>query len=303
MNILSKTGREDISFVYVGQFKGSGRRIEFVESVQPPIPRERKWVLIVSTLFGCPVQCRICDAGGYYKGKLSEEEIFAQIDYLISNRYPGKKLPLDTLKIQFARMGEPAFNPAVLDVLQKLPQRYNVPSLVPSISTIAPNGTEPFFEKLISIKNSFYKNKKFQMQFSIHTTDRKLRDWMIPVDKWDFARIAEYSAAFYSPGDRKITLNFALAKDTPVDADVLLKYFDPQIFFIKITPVNPTDTARKNMVQSDISPQKYDHDVISKLKKAGYDVLLSIGEWEENTIGSNCGQYVSQSLRTKEELV
>ena len=32
--------------------------------------------------------------------------------------------------------------------------------------------------------------------------------------------------------------------------------------------------------------------VVDSLKAAGYDVILSIGEWEENQIGSNCGQYI-----------
>jgi 23S rRNA (adenine2503-C2)-methyltransferase len=65
MRVLVSTGREDIAVVYVAELE-PGKQVEFVESLQPPLPREKKWVLIVSTLFGCPVQCLMCDAGGRY---------------------------------------------------------------------------------------------------------------------------------------------------------------------------------------------------------------------------------------------
>ena len=61
--------------------------------------------------------------------------------------------------------------------------------------------------------------------------------------KWGFAEIARYGAEFYQPSDRKIALNFALVRDTPLDADILRAHFDPEKFLIKITPLNPTYAA------------------------------------------------------------
>jgi 23S rRNA (adenine2503-C2)-methyltransferase len=46
------------------------------------------------------------------------------------------------------------------------------------------------------------------------------------VKKWSFAQIQEYGERFYVPGDRKITLNFALAQGMPVDPFVLLNFFE-----------------------------------------------------------------------------
>ena len=54
--------------------------VEFAESVQPPVPREEKWVLIISSLFGCPVKCRMCDACGEYMGRPEAEELVPQAD-------------------------------------------------------------------------------------------------------------------------------------------------------------------------------------------------------------------------------
>jgi len=41
--------------------------------------------------------------------------------------------------------------------------------------------------------------------------------------------------------------------------------------------------------------------VIKKFHSQGFDVILSIGEVEENKIGSNCGQFVSRMKETMME--
>ncbi|HHH80196.1 MAG TPA: radical SAM protein, partial [Thermoplasmatales archaeon] len=290
MKLVGKTGREDISIVYLAETT-KGRLVEFVESVQPPLPRNEKWVLIVSTLYGCPVRCLFCDAGGWYRGRLSKEDILEQIDYMITNRFPSRKIPVKKLKIQFARVGEPSFNSNVLDVLEELPERYDAPGLLPCISTVAPKGKEDFFEKLLKIKGKLYGNGWFQLQFSLHSTDEDIRDHIIPIRKWSFKEIAAYGERFHKPGDRKITLNFALIKETPVDPNVLTEFFDTKKFLIKITPVNPTVKSMENKVESLINskPSKQAKELIEKLRQVGYEVILSIGELEENKIGSNCG--------------
>ena len=302
MKVVAKTGHDDIAIAYIADMS-NGKRVEFVESVQPPFPRETKWVLIVSTLYGCPVGCRFCDAGNHYEGVLSRDELLSQIDYMVKKRYPDGHIPVDKFKVQFARMGEPSMNPNVLDVLEDLPKRYDAPGLMPCISTVAPEGTDGFFERLLDIKNRWY-GDRFQLQFSVHTTDQQMRSWLVPVTKWDFRKIADYGEGFFRGEDRKITLNFALAQDTPVDPDILLHYFSPDIFFIKITPINPTYQAHTNGMTSYIMPNQEEYETVENIKNAGYDVLVSIGQWEENQIGSNCGQYatefVSDGVRLKE---
>jgi 23S rRNA (adenine2503-C2)-methyltransferase len=256
---------------------------------------------MVSTLFGCPVKCQMCDAGGHYRGKPSAEEILSQIDYMVDEWFPGRIIPARKFKIQFARMGEPAFNLSVLDALEALPARYDAPGLMPSISTIAPHGADAFFDGLIELKNRLYSDGRFQFQFSIHTTDVVLRNKMIPVKKWSFADMAAYGERFYRAGDRKITLNFALADGNPADPDVLLRYFDPARYLVKITPVNPTSHAVENGLASHVDPHRPETGklVARHMADAGYQVIVSIGEAEENRVGSNCGQYVLNYLESK----
>jgi len=74
MNILAEYGRDDLAKVFVAQMREDKPReknyhrylVECVESIQPPFPREKKWVLIVSSMFGCPIQCKMCDAGCWW---------------------------------------------------------------------------------------------------------------------------------------------------------------------------------------------------------------------------------------------
>ncbi len=298
MKIVATTGNADLARVYIAELS-DGRHIEFVESKIPGIPREKKWVLIISSLVGCPVGCSMCDAGLVkYEGKLTKDEIFAQIDFLVKKYCPDMKIPADKFKIQFARVGEPSFNEAVLDVLDELPSRYDAPGLTPAISSIAPLHHDSFFERLFLIKEKNYKGK-FQLQFSIHSTSESERKKIIPIPLWSFEKIAEFGKGFHKPGDKKITLNFAAIKGTEFDPSVLYKHFSPDKFLVKITPLNPTNRSSYEGISNSLNvntPESFAP--IYKLRDLGYDVIVSIGELEENNIGSNCGQYILSHLNT-----
>jgi 23S rRNA (adenine2503-C2)-methyltransferase len=298
LKLIATSGDPEIALVYIVGLD-SGRVVECVESRQPPLPRSEKWVLLVSTMAGCPIGCEMCDAGGDYGGLLTREEILAQIDFMVRRRYPDGRVPARKFKIQFARMGEPALNPAVLEVLEALPADLDAPGLMASVSTIAPRGSESFFEQIRDIKSRLYAGGRFQLQFSIHTTDPALRDRLVPVGKWSLEKIGAYGERFRSEGDRKVTLNFALAAGMPVDAGVLLRSFSPEHFLIKITPLNPTYSALARSLRTYIDPHAppEGYPVVEELRRVGYEVLVSIGEAEENRIGSNCGQYLEAHLR------
>jgi 23S rRNA (adenine2503-C2)-methyltransferase len=303
MKILNSFGKDELAKVYIAEFD-DGNVVEFVESLQPPIPRKDKWVLIISTSCGCPVRCIMCDAGGSYRGKLSVAQMLEQVDFLVSNRYPDQKIPVKKFKVQFARMGEPSLNLNVLEVLEKLAWRYDAPGLMPCISTIAPVGTNKFFEELLDIKDEKYYGGRFQLQFSVHSTDETVRDTLMPVPKWSLARIAEYGAQFYQTGDRKIALNFALGQNIPLSPYIMREVFSPDYFMVKITPVNPTYAAVKHGIKTFISPFTMDtrYEVVEALQAYGFDTLVSIGEYEENLIGSNCGQYVMRHYQQEEHI-
>lgn len=298
MKLISSTGKEDLAVIYIAQAAG-GNYVEFVESLQPPKTRDEKWILTVSTLYGCPVDCLICDAGPYYLGRISKEGMFWQLDYMISKRYPDCIIPVKLLKVHFTRMGEPAFNSAVLDVMREFDLYFNAPGFMPSISSIAPQGGEKFFEELLQLKNEKFSNGKFQLQFSIHTTSEKKRNELIPVKKWGFDKIAAYGRRYHNYGDRKITLSFAPALENEIEPEIIQRYFDPELFLIKLTPLNLTNSTVKNNFTSLISPLGGGeiHDMSGKFSDLGYEVIISVGDYEENKIGSTCGQNIVTNYR------
>ena len=297
MKILGKFGRDDIAKVYVGDLRGDGRHVvEFVESLQPPIPREEKWVLIVSSSFGCPMKCMMCDAGGRYFGRLETQEIIAQTDDMVLRRFPDRRIPVRKFKVQFARMGEPSLNPNVIEALERFPTTYDAPGLMACVSTVAPKGAGRFFDDLADVKNENYDCGRFQIQFSIHTTDERMRDWLIPGEKWRLADISRFGERFYEKGDRKITLNFAMTQGMPVVPEIVADEFDSEKFVIKMTPLNPTTSTKKNKLASALDPMDLGsiNGVRDGFERLGFEVIVSIGELEENRIGSNCGQFVSR---------
>ncbi len=293
MKIISKTGSPKFAEVYVAQVRDDPRAlIEFVDAVDPRYPREQKRVIIVSTQIGCPIGCLMCDSGAFFLGDLTKEEMFAEIDHVLK----GDLRDHPKLKIQFARMGEPALNMAVLDVLEELPKRYPIKGIMPCIATTAPAGSEGWFVRLTKIKDRYYNDGRFQLQFSINSTDENERNIMIPTKKWQLSDIADYGRKFYKRGDRKVTLNFALSDGGAISAELLRKYFNPAKFLVKITPVNPTDGARRNRLNGVVSPHNiHGADRVAKeLGYYGFETIISIGTPEEIAIGSNCGQSVKR---------
>ncbi len=298
--LLQVYRKEDLASVHVLSLGPGTRRtpllVEVVESVQPPIPRDRKWVVIVSTFAGCPVGCLMCDAAGKPGVPLGAEEILAQVEHVVRDRYPLGHLPQEKLKIQFARMGEPSLNPQVLTALRELPRRIRASGLLPSVSTVAPRGCWRFFEKLAQIKNSLYRPGSFQLQLSVHSTDQAARRHLIPIRTLDLSQMAKLGQHFHEHGDRKITLNFAASNEHPIEPGILAKYFDPDLFLVKLTPLNPTQSVRRSGLTSLLSarqPSSSAH-LAAALESRGFQVIVSIGELEENQVGSNCGQFVTK---------
>lgn len=299
MNILSSTGDANVATVFIASFDGdSSRLVEFVDAKDIRLPRSKKWVIIVSTQFGCPIGCVMCDSGSDFKGNLTADQMFAQIDHAVKRHQTSRAIASKKFKVQFARMGEPALNPAVLDVLRELPRRYEAPGLIPCIATVMPEGTEGWFEELLRIKRTVYAGRLFQLQISINTTDSKVRDYLMPYPKWSFQRIAEYGGRFIENGDRKVSLNFAWTADAHIDPVIISRYFDPETFCIKITPLNPTIAASEQRLESAFDPRRPEsaEAMCDEFARLGYDTILSIGDARENDIGSNCGMSVRKLM-------
>ena len=115
--------------------------------------------------------------------------------------------------------------------------------------------------------------------------------------KWGLKKISDFGEKYFVRGDKKITLNFVFSGEMEISRDVLSETFDPEKFILKITPVNPTISAVRNGINTDLRLVRDKMEVkAEELMEAGFEVIVSIGELEENRIGSNCGQYIGTYL-------
>lgn len=295
MRRIASSGNPDLAMVHIAEDE-RGRQLEFVDSIQPPRTRDEKWVVIVSTMFGCPVGCRMCDAGGGFKGKVDAEGMLWQVREAVAHRFDNGSPRTRMLKVQFARMGEPALNGAVLDALVGLRREYPDTNVVASVSTVGPRASRGFFPRLREVKDEHYPGGAFQLQFSIHSTDPAVRSQLCPIKTLTFDEMASVGAAFRDTGDKRVTLNFCLIEGVPIDPVVARRHFDPEHFLVKLTPLNPTLRAGEAGLVSLIGKDREDaaQGFVEAFREQGFDVLLSIGEYEENQIGSNCGQYLGR---------
>jgi len=301
MKILEKRGDQNIATAYLADLGGE-KYVEFVESLGGAQDRSEKWVIILSSLSGCPLNCRFCDANRFYKSKLSKEEMMIQLDHILEKYGSESALNSDKFKVQFARIGDPALNHAVIETIEEIRKKYNLENYMPCISTIAPEGTDDWFQELKRLNHEVYRGD-FQLQFSIHSTEKEQRDELMPDKKWSLEEIARYGKNFYV-GGRKVTLNFALSEDDQIDPQELEDIFDPDVFAIKITPLNPTCNARENeLINVFTEEEVQEFEVIDELRNGPFDVYVSIGELEENEIKSNCGQILLSYFEDDEMMV
>ena len=303
MRIVETRTAKGLGTLYLADL-ATGRRerlIEFVDTREPGVPKSRKWVLMISTQVGCAVGCRMCDAGAAgYGGNLSAAEMLRQIRF-VAGRNPSLDLRSHPkVKIHFARMGEPSLNPAVLPALRALAREVRNPGLIASVSTVAPRTpvVEPWFEELRRVKDECFPGGRFQLQFSLHATDAGVRHAIVPIKTWTLEEVADYGRRFVRPGDRKVTLNFAPGPGEALDAAAIARVFDPGHFLIKVTPVNPTQTALQggcvrvwHRAPADLKA------AARRLEARGFEVILSPSTAEELAGETSCGQLWSRRLK------
>jgi 23S rRNA (adenine2503-C2)-methyltransferase len=96
-----------------------------------------------------------------------------------------------------------------------------------------------------------------------------------------------------------------LAQNSPIDPQILKSYFSPDLYLIKITPLNPTYRAHEHQMTSYLQAEHNaaTDPLIDKLRDVGFEVIVSIGEIIENQIGSNCGQYIERHRKSSSQLV
>lgn len=265
---------------------------------QSMLPLEEKWVITVSTQYGCSMGCRFCDVPKVGTGRNATRQDMVDQFFAAFDLHPEVKSS-KRVNLHYARMGEPTWNPDVLTSLFCINERLNAAEhnfkLHPVISTMMPKNNrrlEMFLRDWCDIKNDCYLGEA-GLQLSINSTLDHERDVMFNGSALDLLDVSVIAGRLPMPRGRKYTLNFAVA-DYVIDAGELRQLFDPDKFMVKLTPMHKTDAALNNGIttEGDYSTLAPYRDTEAALKGAGFDVLVFVASPEEDLGRITCGNAI-----------
>jgi 23S rRNA (adenine2503-C2)-methyltransferase len=285
-------------------FMGIKRDIDGVPNGEI-MPLSEKWVITISTQYGCSMKCNFCDVP--LAGKGLNATFWDMKDEIVE----GLKLFPDItatkrLNIHFARMGEPTFNFDVLEIayrLHNIVKPYIGNSLIhPVVSTMMPKNNRKLFE-FLQYWTTDIKNDKFRgdagLQLSINSTSDLQRETMFGGCALSLDEISYIGNSLPEPKGRKYALNFALADTSEIAPDRLKGLFDTEKFMIKITPLHLTRVCKINDIKtsggySQFTPYKK---VEEDLRNKGFDVLVFIPSYDEDLSRITCGNAILSGSR------
>ena len=273
-------------------------------------PLQEKWVITLSTQYGCPMKCTFCDVPEVkFKGNATFQDLKDQL-YNAFKCFPDVKYT-DRLNIHFARMGEPSFNPHVIaftawlsiakaQIQEELGIRIEV--IHPVFTSMLPKNTG----SLDRISNFAYaKNNTFNgqagLQLSINSTSDKQRDEMFGGQALSLKEVSDFAKTLPKPIGRKYCLNFAYASGNECNGEKLAKLFDPEDWMVKITPIHNNNACRENGIvtingYSNFYPYREPE---KSFKDAGFDVLIFIPSQDEEDGLVTCGNAILGGSKLK----
>lgn len=284
-------------------FLGLTRDIDGVPN-GPVMPLSEKWVVTLSTQYGCPMRCTFCDVPNIrFNGNASFDDLYRQVKTALG-LFPGVTYA-GRLNLHYARMGDPAYNQDVLDFTRWLWGNKDqiradtgvaVDVLHPVFTTSSPRKLKKLPDRVhewASIKNDLY-NGQAGLQLSINSTSDAQRDEMFAGQALPLADIAHMVSDLPAPRGRKYCLNFAYATGFEVDAVKLADLFDPNRFMVKITPIHNNTACRRNGIETiggyeSYAPYRQPEEA---LKQAGFDVLVFVPSMDEEQGLVTCGNAV-----------
>lgn len=268
------------------------------------MPLSEKWVITLSTQYGCPMKCTFCDVPNIkFNGNASFEDMKQQL-YRAISLFPGVKYT-ERLNVHFARMGDGSFNEAVVKFSHwmyknkhqiKKDTGLTIETLHPVFTTMFPKaGKAKILVKWWAedIKNIIY-NGQAGLQFSINSTNEDQRTEMFQGMQTTLEELSAFCRDLPEPIGRKYCLNFALADGYETDGKKLSRLFDVEKFMVKITPIHNNSACEAHNIRTvegyhSFTPYK---EAEESFKSAGFDVLVFIPSQDEEDGIITCGNAI-----------
>ena len=191
------------------------------------IKRKTGKTICLSTQVGCPIKCKFCKSGekGFIRN-LTASEIVQQ--YLFVSE--------DINRIVFMGIGEPLLNyEELIKSIHILRDRNGLyfPTDGISLSTVGPT------QKLLLLKEEHI---KIQLVLSLHATDQKTRDYLIPgMSKYNINEVITSVMEYGRRHNRKISIAYLLLpgiNDRNADLEKLIQWFSNKNVVINLLKYN-----------------------------------------------------------------
>ncbi len=203
------------------------------------IPEKERGTLCVSSQVGCSLSCSFCNTGTMpIVRNLKVDEIIGQV--LVANdeldNWPFKSTRRKITNIVFMGMGEPLYNYKNLIKSLKIIQDNEGLAFSNRKITLSTSGIVPMIEKLKSDIN-------VNLAISLHATNDKLRDTLVPINKkWSIKALLESLKNYPGMNNaRRITFEYIMLKninDSEQDAKALVKLLKDIPSKINLIPFN-----------------------------------------------------------------
>ena len=269
------------------------------------MPLSEKWVITVSTQYGCPQKCTFCDVPNIkFMGNATLLDLENQIKNAIS-LFPKTKY-VERMNIHYARMGDPIFNPNVFEFSRKMIKQkrwfeeymgVKVEVLHPVLTTSLPRKFKQLESRILewaNIKNDDY-NGQAGFQFSINSTSEEQRQEMFRGLSLTLEEFSDIANKLPPPLSRKYCLNFAYSTDFEIDAKKVAKLFSPDKFMCKITPIHNNVACTENGINTDGGYESWHpyKNPEESLKSEGFDVLVFVPSIDEEDGLVTCGNLIT----------
>ncbi len=263
------------------------------------MPLTEKWVVTISTQYGCSMNCKFCDVPKVGAGRNATLNDLTNEVLLAIQQHP-EITHTKRLNIHYARMGEPTWNRNVLAHAKTVKidiAPYIGKSLVhPVVSTMLPKANKNLIQFLLDwcdIKNNLYLGDA-GLQFSINSTGDEEREYLFSGNSLTLDEISRIGKLLPMPVGRKYALNFALADNSIIDGKRLGELFNPDKFMCKITPLHRTTSCEQNHIKTTggyelFTPYKA---VEEDLKQNGFDVIVFVPSYDEDNGLITCGNAI-----------
>lgn len=278
-------------------FLGLSRDIGHVEHTDM-LPLEDKWVITISSQYGCSMNCKFCDVPKVGPGRnATYKDLLNQV--LAGLSMHPEVTHTDRLNIHFARMGEPTWNPEVLKfswaMRDELFPYIGASVIHPVVSTMMPRMNTKLLDYIrewCKIKNDCFKGEA-GLQLSINSTSDTERQNMFNGNSMTLSEISNLMDKMPAPVGRKYTLNFAVA-GYEINGAKLAKLFNPEHFIVKLTPMHKTSTAISNGIKTegDYTTFYPYQEAEQSCKEAGFDTLVFIASEYEDLGRITCGNAI-----------